>query len=232
MKKIFNGLVFLVLCLTLCTSLLLAQDEGQGVEWGLEFSACDVLAEPGLSVKPSCSWNILNSGFVLGLEEWIIPVIPKFGLGTMELYQEYGFGLGESNMSLSFGNNNLLTLQDSFAMDGYLYSALSFGYKEVDFLSVELDISYLSGSSFQAGLAGVLGLGYEFKVFKNGSCSAWVDFNIDMLKTPGLGDIEFEFSYTHAFGNKSISLKVEPTISPASDWSLSLEPSLGISYSF
>lgn len=227
MKKISKILSVLCLGFALLSAPAIAQEEeGCGFEAGVGLSAGDVLSEVGFVLKPFFSWDVKNSGFVIGVEEWTVPILPEAGLGELETYQEYGFALGQTIMSLSIGNDNYFVLGEDTAVDGCVYGVLGFTLNEVDVAAVELDFGYLSASSFGFGLSAVVGLGYEFAIGNAGTLGLWVDFNLDLYEEAGLGDIEESVSYEKEMGNLFIGLSVDPTISPSSDWSVSVDPTL------
>lgn len=214
-------------------SILFAEEKiDNGIELGMGVSPGDIVSGVGFVMKPVFTYDIMRSGLVIGIDTWDITLLPEGFGGEPEIFEEYGFGVGDSMLNATFGNYNVFAFADPAVIDGYIYQNLTLSAENKDVASVELDEYYLMESIGEFSLATVIGGGYEFDFNEENSLLLWADFNFDLYPLAAIDDIEFTVEYTYSPEPYFIKLTLEPTITMGETAGLSFEPSVTAGITF
>jgi hypothetical protein len=171
-----NMFIIVAIFLTI-SGLLVAEEEkeGTGISVGLETGYGDVLTYGEgfeFRMKPNIGWNIMNSGFSLGLG-WVVPVYP-FGVGApheIELSESYEIGMGDSGFEVEFGNVNSFALVEPVGVGGFIFVGI--GYSG---FSLDIQAHYLAETAF--GFNGLVFIpGYSLEM---GDSEIGISFEIGM----------------------------------------------------
>ena len=189
---------FLIVAVFLMVSgLAMAEEEkkGTGISVGLETGYGDVLTYgQGFEfwVKPNIGWNIMDSGFSLGLG-WVVPVYP-FSAGSsheIELSESYELDMGDSGLEAELGNVNSFALANPVGVGGVIFGGI--GYSG---FSLDIQAHYLDETDFNFyGLVFVPGYSLEL-----GDSEIGISFEIGMWTgEPIIWSIEPVIGFSYNF---------------------------------
>ncbi len=182
-------LVAVLLGLLFTGAIFANEPEGKdiGLLVGIETGYGNILGyfdEFGFWIKPNIEWDVLKSGFSVGLG-WVIPVHPAEDT-EIEIGEGYGFSIGDSNFELSFGNVNALSISSPSAVSGFVSTGV--GYK---WISLDGQLHYLSNSEIGFyGFVFVPAIAFEIQKIEIGvslEIGVWTGEEVSFTVEPVLG---------------------------------------------